>query len=217
MGVGVAAAVLLAGAVVLLDGMDDWAHMVESATPGVRAALFAAEAVGPNRGSQDVILPLSYVPVTNGEYLHGVASVGSPIAGMDPATFRVGRADQTATADRLLVDGLPIRTGTGAGSGPCTMQLPEGPLEVRPGSVVGMRPDVVRSRPDLRPSSGQLTVRVARFSAPARGIEVGVDPLGGADTAWLEVPADAPGVDGADLPYRVTVPAGVAACVVRRR
>ena len=39
----------------------------------------------------------------------------------------------------------------------------------------------------------------------------------GAGVAWLDVPPDAPGVDGRDVQYRVTVPDGVSACVIPRR
>jgi len=218
--VAIAALVLVAGAAVLLDGMADWARMVESATPGVRAALFAAEAVGPHRGSQDVILPLSYVPVTNGEYLHGVASVGSPIAGMDPATFRAGRPDQVGTADRLLVDGLPIQSVTVPVDPGCSLRRPTGPSDVGPGSLVGFRADTgspdTRS-PDTASSNTRLTVRVARFSPPGQGIEVEIRPTDDTGVAWLHVPADAPGVDGSDVPYRVTAPDGVSVCVVSDR
>lgn len=211
----VAAAVLVAGGVVLIDGMVDWARMVESATPGVRAALFAAEAVGPHRGSQDVILPLSYVPVTNGEYLHGVGTVGSPIAGIDPVTFRAGRPDQVGTADRLLVDELPIRSVAAPADVACSLQRPTRPIDVPPGSLVGFRVDP-RS-PDTASSDAPLNVRVARFSAPGHGIEVEVRPTDDAGVAWLDVPPDAPGVDGRDVQYRVTVPDGVSACVIPRR
>lgn len=205
-----AAVVLLLGAVVLVGGMRDWTAMVRSATPGVRASLFAAEAVGANRGSQDVVLPLSYVPVTNGDYLRGVASVGSPIDGMDPATFRDARPDQVQSADRLLVEQLPIASSTppvAACEAPSTAE----PLEVPPGSRIGL---VARGAE----TGAAVVVRVSRFAPPADGVDVEVRaPGGGTATPWLRIPADAPGVHGATVPYRLMLPAGVAACVVPGR
>lgn len=206
----VAAVVLALGAVVLVDGMRSWARMVESATPGVRAALFAAEAVGPRRGDQDVILPLSYVPVTNGEYLHGVATVGSPITGMDPVAFRSGHPDQLHSADRLLVQGLPIRTTSAPPRSACAPGPAHGAVRVPAGSVVAVRDDRTGT------ATGATTVvRVARFARPADGIDVPVVAVAGAAVGWLHVPADAPGVRGAAVPYRVLVPVGVEVCVTR--
>ena len=99
--------VLALGAVQLLDGMQDWTDLVSGAAPGLRSNLFAAEAVGAGRIDPDLVLPLSYVPVTAGGYLGAVADVGSPIEGEDPAGFG-GRPDQRRTADELLVEQLPI-------------------------------------------------------------------------------------------------------------
>ena len=209
--VAVTSIVLVVGAVVLVDGMRDWAGMVRSATPGVRAALFAAEAVGADRGDQDVVLPLSYVPVSNGEYLHGVDSVGSPIAGMNPQAFAfpAGRADQVRTADALLVDQLPIG-GSAEHPAACPSIAAEASsepevIDVPDGSWVLLSPN---SSDDLT----RLSVLVARFAGPSDGRPVEIDVTNG--VGWMHIPADAGELDGASVPYRIVVPAGVSVCVM---
>ena len=177
--------VLALGAVQLLDGMQDWTDLVSGAAPGLRSNLFAAEAVGAGRIDPDLVLPLSYVPVTAGGYLGAVADVGSPIEGEDPAGFG-GRPDQRRTADELLVEQLPITAvePVRGGSG-CGTPAPDAAVldAVAPGSTVYLAP---QSAP------GPPQVFISRFlDEPAVSVPVGPD--GNA----LSIPADAPGVAGA--------------------
>ena len=178
---GAAFVVLALGAVQLLDGMQDWTDLVSGAAPGLRSNLFAAEAVGAGRIDPDLVLPLSYVPVTAGGYLGAVADVGSPIEGEDPAGFG-GRPDQRRTADELLVEQLPITAvePVRGGSG-CGTPAPDAAVldAVAPGSTVYLAP---QSAP------GPPQVRISRFlDEPAVSVPVGPD--GNA----LSIPADAAG------------------------
>jgi hypothetical protein len=186
----VAALVLAVGGVGLWRGMGDWSDMVEGATPGVRANLAAAEAIGAGRIDPDVVLPLSYVPVTAGEYLRGVEEVGSTLDGLDPQTFG-GRRDHRRSADRLLVEqlGVAARPTTAApapGGGACEPSA--GPVRVEPGGTALVR------------SGAGGTVRVGRFAELAEDAPEVAVPAG--DSA-LRLPRDAAGAPDGLPAYRV--------------
>ncbi len=137
--------VVAIGAALVARDATRWAEMVERAAPGLRAELYAAEAVG-NRVDSDHVLPLSYVPVTLGSYLGAVADVGSPLDGHNPADFG-GSADHRRSADRLL-SMLPPRDDAEVPSD-CAASS-ETTVVVQPGSTIRLdvssRPEVTMSR-----------------------------------------------------------------------
>ncbi len=195
------AAVLVLGAVRLWGSMEDWNVQVATARPGLSSVLFATEAVGSDRIDPDVVIPLSYVPVTTGGYLGAVADVGSPLAGATAADLG-GAAYNRRVADQLLVEQLPIQLEPVTGEvcvGAAAPVGPGGEVLVRPGDVVEF------------PAPPAASVRLARFAAPDQGQVLEVPPVA---TVRLRVPADAPSVarmPGLDerYPYRLSPGAGV--------
>lgn len=192
------AVVISFGGVRLWDSMQQWAEMVESSSPGIRSSLYATEVVGPDRIDPDQILPLSFVPVTAGDYLDIVAAVGSPMVG---TTAQQLGGDELVreTADRRLVAELPIGWAPfdpPGGDTPCAAPVDLDALQ--PGSKVLLRPSGA--------AVGSM-VSIARLSDRA-----GV-PLGeiARDGSLLDVPRDAPGAGPSLAAYRVTVAEGVTA------
>jgi hypothetical protein len=195
---GVAALVLVVGAVRLVGDLDDWNTQVATARPGLSTVLFATEAVGAERIDPDVVIPLSYVPVTTGGYLAGVASVGSPIAEATAEDLG-GAAYNRRFADELLVDQLDIEArpqdGTPCAGVPVDPVGPDGVLELLPGSVIEL--EGVRTGP----------LRLSRFARNADGQEL---PAPAEGTVRIEIPADddsvasMPGIDQR-YPYRLFV------------
>lgn len=182
----VAVAVVAAGAVVVVRDSIRWSDMVEAAAPGLRAELFAAEAVG-GRIDPSHVLPLSYVPVTLGGYLDAVDSIGSPLDGHDPADFG-GSAEHRKSADSLMAR-LPARPGE---------DLPED-CDDRSGAAVTV------------PAGGTLVVEGTADSEPRVTMtRFGDEPLPVAwvrpiDATWqVRVPADAHRRSGAP-PYRLAL------------
>ena len=196
--IGVAVLVLVVGAVRLVGDLDDWNTQVATARPGLSTVLFATEAVGAERIDPDLVIPLSYVPVTTGGYLAGVASVGSPIADASAEDLG-GAAYNRRFADELLVDQLDIEARAQAGT-PC-VGAPvdpvgsDGVLELQPGSVVEL--EGVRT--------GAL--RLSRFAPNDEGQELSAPAEG---TVRIEIPADdgsvasMPGLEQ-QYPYRLFV------------
>jgi hypothetical protein len=195
-GLALGVVLAVAGAVVLVRDSQEWTDTVVAAAPGLRAELFAAEAT---RGSTpaDHVLPLSYVPVTQGEYLDAIDDVGSPLEGLDPATFG-GSEDHRRSADRLLADALERHASDFAGN--ATTCVAKGPhLQVPPGTLV---------RVDSTDSTVQ--VRLARFSTDG----VAVTTVDRPDGRYLSIPEDAPGTPRYGPDYRVvtTPPTGESVC-----
>lgn len=196
----VAVVVLGLGAVRLWDSMQDWNRQVAEARPGLSTVLFATEAIGADRIDPDVVIPLSYVPVTTGGYLSAAADVGSPIAEATAADLG-GAAYNRQVADQLLVEQLDLRAepieapqcaSSSASSATAAVTL-------QPGSVVELQ------GPFATP------LRVSRFSAPedARELPGPVDGL-----VQVRIPDDSPAVAGMPglaerYPYRLQVPPGV--------
>ena len=186
----VAAVVLVVGAVRLWDSMEAWNEQVATARPGLSSVLFATEAIGIERIDPDVVIPLSYVPVTTGGYLGAVADVGSPLA--DATAEDLGGAlYNRQVADRLLVEQLGIEArrvprstcSFGEGGPPVG---PDGEVLLQPGDVI----ELVHVGPD------QPEVRLSRFAPVDDGLALAVPP--GSTVVRIEVPPDAPSV--ADLP-----------------
>ncbi|MDQ7993702.1 MAG: hypothetical protein REI45_13615, partial [Propionicimonas sp.] len=99
--------VIVLGAVQLVPDLTAWNDKVRDARPGLSSLVFATEAVGAERIDGDLVVPLSFVPVTAGAYLDAVASVGSPIAGLQ-ADGLGGDDYQRGFADEILVTQLPV-------------------------------------------------------------------------------------------------------------
>ena len=186
----VAVVVLVVGAVRLWDSMEAWNEQVATARPGLSSVLFATEAIGIERIDPDVVIPLSYVPVTTGGYLGAVADVGSPLA--DATAEDLGGAlYNRQVADRLLVEQLGIEArpvprstcSVGEGAPPVG---PDGEVLLQPGDVI----ELVHVGPD------QPEVRLSRFAPVDDGLALAVPP--GSTVLRIEVPPDAPSV--ADLP-----------------
>lgn len=195
----VAVAVLGLGAVRLWDSMGDWNRQVADARPGLSTVLFATEAVGAERIDPDLVIPLSYVPVTTGGYLSAAADVGSPIA--DATAADLGGAEYNRqVADQLLVDQLGIRAEP-VGEASCAEGSSDpGPAEllVTPGTTVEL----------VGPSAGEL--RLWRFSSPDQA-QVLATPAEG--VVRIEIPADDDAVASMPglaerYPYRLQVPPG---------
>jgi len=101
-GAGALGAALLVNAYVLGQRLTTWDHQVRDAVTGVRTNLFTVEALGAKvpRGE---VLPLSFIPVTAGQYLSMVQHFGSPVAKFDPVTGPLGSQDLRDRADELMV------------------------------------------------------------------------------------------------------------------
>jgi hypothetical protein len=205
----VALAVLSVGAVRLWGSMQDWNRQVAEARPGLSTVLFATEAVGAERIDPDVVIPLSYVPVTTGGYLSAAADVGSPIA-TATAEDLGGAVYNRQVADQLLVEQLGIRpepSGIDGCSGAQTVTPDQdGSYTLQPGQRVFVAD---------ASGAGSPRVRLARFAPVDDAIEL--EPAG--ETFDLALPLDDPSVarlPGLDRlwPYRVTVDGGWALSVL---
>lgn len=96
-----AGAVCVIGAVGLVGNLRDYRGFVLDEVARTRPFLVGAEAAGP-RADPNRILPLNLIPVTVGDYLELVRTVGSPVAG---TTFAdLGSETSRSAADRILVD-----------------------------------------------------------------------------------------------------------------
>lgn len=200
----VAAAVVVMGGASLVGDLRDWNAQVSNARPGLSAVLLATEAVGLDRIDPDRRVPISYVPLTSGDYLAAVDAVGSPIAGVDAATIGPGD-DASRTADAILVEELPVVVRSGACAGR-TSALDEGPSSAG-APVDGDTVEVLAQAGTVLAldAPGEAAVAVARFAAPAAGLLLDV-PVG---PSLLHLPADAAGVHADGLPWRIQVPDGV--------
>lgn len=206
--IGVAALVLVLGAVRLVGDLDDWNTQVATARPGLSTVLFATEAVGAERIDPDLVIPLSYVPVTTGGYLAGVASVGSPIADASAEDLG-GAAYNRRFADELLVDQLDIAAERGGidrceGARPLTPDE-DGAYSLLPGQQVFVMD---------ASSTGAPLARLSRF-APIDDA-IALEPVG--ETFDLVLPLDDESVAGLPglaerWPYRLTVTGGFALSV----
>lgn len=185
-GASAAVAVVVLAAVLVTRDSIDWTDTVEAAAPGLRAELFAAEAVG-DRVDPTHVLPLSYVPVTLGGYLRAVDDVGSPLDGHSANRFG-GSPDHRRSADALLAM-LPPRPGNEAPNG-CDLG-DSTKVSVKPGGTV-----VVGQAVNPQPRVG-----MARF-----GDEVHpVDWVKQVGEVWqVRVPTDARPRDGTP-PYRLQI------------
>jgi hypothetical protein len=170
----------------LVRDIRTWDATVVTAAPGLRAEVFAAEAVG-DRVDQRHVLPLSYVPVTLGAYRRAIADVGSPLDGWKAADFG-GTIDHRRSADALLAMGVPTSGVPMPAATGCTSYQSGQPIE--PGHIIAV---VVES---------QTHYRLARFSPDG----VAIDPLptdpklaGG----YVEIPPDGPGTPSGAPPYRL--------------
>lgn len=193
----VAGVILIAGAVRLTDGMDDWANQVADAAPGLRSNIYAAEALGANRIPADTVIgPLSYVPVRAQEYLDAVDDVGSPLRGGNIWEIG-GRPEQRTEADNLLFAHVgiaePVRSD--AEIPPDAVDTCAEYAEVPPGGRVL-----------VVTYEGASTLELGRFGDPAFVLDV---PGG---TSTLSFPEDAPVGTPAVVPYRVRSRQGALIC-----
>jgi len=184
---GVAALVVVGiGAGELVRDIRVWDRTVVAAEPGLRAEVFAAQAVG-SRVDQSHVLPLSYVPVTLGAYRRAIADVGSPLAGLDPSTFG-GTSDHRQSADALLAMGIRTSGVTQPSAKGCTTYLSGQPLQ--PGQIVAVVDEVSAHYRLARFSSNGVVVHPERANPKSPG-------------AFLEIPRDAPGTPSGAPPYRL--------------
>jgi hypothetical protein len=186
--------------------MDEWADKVAEAAPGLRSIVYATEAVGEDRIQGDLVLPLSYVPVTAGEYLSAVEDVGSTLEGA--TTNEIGGSiESRAAADRIIFDHMqadtaPVRGGSTATRAGCTQSK-----SVPPGATV-----VAEPKRSTIPAVG-----VTRFSEGVvhTGGQVGgngFQPVRVEEAIGLTMPEDA--VVGTDVvvPYTLRSSGGVLIC-----
>lgn len=208
--VAAAVAVLALGGARLWGAMQDWNTQVATARPGLSTVLFATEAVGSSRIDPDVVIPLSYVPVTTGGYLGAVADVGSPIADAT-ATDLGGARYNRQVADELLVEQLGIALAP-AGVDDCDgadalAPGDDGSYALQPGQRVFV----------MDPSgAGSPRASLARFAPAEDAIELA--PVG--ETFDLALPLDDPSVarlPGLDerWPYRLWLSGGPSLSVWR--
>ncbi len=99
---GALVATLVVNTYVLGQRLTTWDHQVRDAVTGVRTNLHTVEALG-SKVPSDEVLPLSFIPVTAGDYLSMVRHFGSPVASFDPATDPLGSRDLRNRADELVV------------------------------------------------------------------------------------------------------------------
>ncbi|MFN7148886.1 MAG: hypothetical protein ACK4V6_05335 [Microthrixaceae bacterium] len=195
-----AAVVVVIGAVQLVDDMGDWADTVAAARPGLTAVLRATEAIGAERIDPERVLPLSYVPVTAGDYLAAVAAVGSPVGG---APDRVA-AENGVNADLLLLEQLDValRPAEAGCTVPGTVRSVEsGVVEFAAGSELRIR--------DIPADAAEPGL--SRFAAQDAAVPLAwpVPPVDlGPEGVSLALPGDVDGGASAALPYRLTLPAG---------
>lgn len=173
-----AVAILVVGGVRLVGDLDAWNTQVATARPGLSTVLFATEAIGEERMDPGVVIPLSYVQVTTGGYLDGVASVGSPIAEATAEDLG-GAAYNRRFSDELLVGQLDIVaravSRTSCAADPSSTVTDDGVLVVQPGSVV----ELEGTRTGL--------LRLSRFAPNEQGQEL---PAPAQGVVRIQVPAD---------------------------
>ncbi len=197
---GLAAVVVVIGAVQLVDDMVEWADTVSAARPGLIAVLSATEAIGAERIDPARVLPLSYVPVTAGDYLDAVQDVGSPV--QDAAAQTV--AENGLNADLLLVEQLDIAlrpAASGCAVPGASTTLGTEPFEVAAGSELRIR-DIPAAPSEPGVSRFAAQDAAAALAWPVPPAEVGPEGLA------LELAGDVEGSSTAALPYRLTLPAG---------
>jgi hypothetical protein len=199
-----AAAVLAAGGVRLLGDMSDWADLVGDAAPGLRSSLHAVEAAGAERlDPATIIRPLSFVPVRAGDYLDGVASVGSPLQGSTPGEIG-GTPDQRRFADELFFGAVDLELVTAP---PLAAERSCGATgRALPGDTVLVSLGVAEGSAALV----EPALEVSRYGAvPA--VALAVDRVGVAHT--LQLPEDAPVGTAVPVPYELRGVGGVTVCV----
>jgi len=192
----IGAFIVTASGVVLVGDLQRWVDEVAANTPGVRTNLYSAEVVGAARIDPDIVMPLSFVPVTTGRYLTAVAELGSPIESTAEEEFG-GRADQLEVADRIVAESVPVNVESGRPAG----AMPDSPcpaeLVAQPGAAVHF---------DSGLSASSVTLR--RFGDGALNR---VDlPLG---RSVLRLPLDAPVPVDFVIPYRIVAPPDVRCAV----
>lgn len=206
LGYVVAAALVVAGATVLLDEMREWNSTVEDAAAGIRDNLWAAEQA--DRAGvlrRDRNLPLSIIQVNAGEYVDAAAALGSPLAPFGRDDFG-GSDDSRRRADELLVEDFGIELAV---------------------SEVDAPPDCRRRTWGAGRSHDSQGGFVAIWAPPDAPVLVGAGVFGRTELPAVgEVPAGGsgvlplPDVTGRDLGlgYRVTVStaAEVALCPALR-
>ncbi|MFM7069502.1 MAG: hypothetical protein ACKOYM_08600, partial [Actinomycetes bacterium] len=188
----VAAAALVAAVVanawVLGHRLTTWDHQVRDAVAGVRTNLFTVESLG-DATPRGEVLPLSFIPVTAGQYLDMVRHLGSPVDGFDPAAGPLGSQDLRDRADELVV-----RVG-GIVLGPSTTTCARAMVYPTPTPV--QRAVVPRGPAQLLVCGFEsgTEVRVSRF-----GDGQVVGRVGPEESATLDLPAD-----GLGRPWTVQV------------
>jgi len=114
----IAAVAIVVDAGMLAHQSGDWARTVETATRGVRANLWEAEAAqAAGVLDRDRALPVSYVKVTAGEYVDAVADLGSPLVGFGRGDFGAN-PDSANAADQAFVDDFGVRLEPAVGPAP---------------------------------------------------------------------------------------------------
>lgn len=169
---GAVALVVVIGAVGLVGNMRDYREFPLGERARTRAFLVGAEIAGP-AADPDRILPLNMIPVTVGEYLELVATVGSPVAGVAPGDW--GSPEARHAADALLVAelGLTPRVGRDvwcpAGTEPGAAG--SGWVEVAPGGAVHLSTGADPARVVVRRlASPEDPVVLAEVAAHRQGL-----------------------------------------------
>lgn len=194
-------AVVLVGAVALVGHMRDYRRYVLDYTARTRPFLVGAEAAGPE-DDPDRILPLNLIPVTVGEYLELVRSVGSPVAALPFSSL--GSEPARVDADRLLITETPVTLRSSPRPLSCH---PRRPRQVRPAT------DTVRLAPgeSLIVAAGAPTVlRLRRLAhAPATRPDLKIPP------GWSALVATV--TDRSPLPWWVELDGSVTSITICER
>lgn len=177
--VAMAIVAAILGALPLVGHIGTYRDYVLTYQARTRPFLTEAETAGrfadPNRN-----LPLNLIPVTNGDYLHLVERVGSPILGMSQRTLGSPLARHRADALLVADEHVMLRDTTlDARACPAPPEsIPPTGAEVRGGDRTLIISDAVHP----------VTIRLRRLASPGDGIAIGVVPPGG--TRLLTPPRD---------------------------
>lgn len=118
---GAVALVMVVGAVATVGHLRDYRAFALADAARTRPFLVAAEAAGP-AADPDRILPLNLIPVTVGEYLDMVATVGSPVTGVGSGD--TGDPVASGEADAILIDEVGLDARPVDDDAPCRGERP---------------------------------------------------------------------------------------------
>lgn len=149
----IVAMLAVVNAVVLIGHLRDTHDQRLAYQAGIRPYLAATEAI-PRDIDRTRVLPLSFKPITTGEYLDAIAHVGS----VYPERSRsLGRENSRLTADQWMISDLELRFAPVASAPTQCQPIGDGPV-VR--TAVPARTMLL-----ITTSDGPVSVRMRRFAA----------------------------------------------------